>query len=130
MAFGLSPVVVMQLPEQVDAQVEQLFLRDLNDRMDASRPRIVLDCSPLLQLDRPTVHLLLGCLEGAMKRNGDVKLATLSDEAHLVFPQSGLEGLFEIFDTVSEAVDSYERSPLKQFTQKNAAADVRGAAAS
>jgi anti-anti-sigma regulatory factor len=43
--------------------------------MNNDRAYIVLDCSKVGVMDRSAIYLLLCCLEEAMKRNGDVKLA-------------------------------------------------------
>src|SRR5690349_4895665 len=69
------PVVVKQLPEKLSAEQGQIFLREVEQYMSVQRPRIVLDCSQVRQLDSAGIQLLLRCLEKAMKRNGDVKLA-------------------------------------------------------
>jgi len=119
MRHGHYPVAIMQLPARVDAQGELLLLHDLDLRMDANRPRVVLDCSRLLQFDKPVVHLLLCCLEEAMKRNGDVKLAELPDDVCAIFTWFGLDGLFEVYATVSGAVDSFLQSPQDRRSQNN-----------
>jgi anti-anti-sigma regulatory factor len=87
--------------------------------MDADRPRIVFDCSKLLQLDNPTIHLLLCCLEEAMKRNGDVELAAIPNGSSARLALSRLEGLFEVFDTISAAVASFKLLPTGLTPQKD-----------
>jgi anti-anti-sigma regulatory factor len=68
---------------------------------------VVLDCSEIRQLDKPVIQLLLTCLEEAMKRNGDIKLAAMSREMRESLKQMGVSHLFEIFDTVVDAVISF-----------------------
>jgi anti-anti-sigma regulatory factor len=115
------PVAVLQLPHTFNAERHKIFLCDLENRMDAIRPRVVLDCSNLRDLGSPTIHLLLCCLEEAMKRNGDIRLAAIPPGASMIFDFSDLYGLFEIFDTVSGAVDSFRQVALDGIVQKNAA---------
>jgi anti-anti-sigma regulatory factor len=119
MTNQLSPVAVMQLPEAFNTERERLFFNELKSRMDASRPRVVLDCSKLFQLDNPTIHLLLCCLEEAMKRNGDVKLAAIPNGSSARLGLPGFEGLFEIFDTIPAAVDSFKLLPKGLTPQKD-----------
>lgn len=113
MAQRPSPVAVLQLPETFNAERERMFLSELESRMDAIRPRIVLDCCNLLELGKPTIHLLLCCLEEAMKRNGDIRLAAIPPGASMVFDFSELDGLFEVFDTISGAVNSFQQVALE-----------------
>jgi len=75
--------------------------------MDRDRPRVVLDCSNLLEWNAPAVLLLLRCLEEAMKRNGDVRLAGLSEKAKTVLELAGAHRLFQIFNSPAEAVESF-----------------------
>jgi anti-anti-sigma regulatory factor len=60
-------------------------------------------------MDRSVAHLLLCCLEEAIKRNGDVKLAGIPAGARTIFELSGLDRLFEVYDTNAEAVKSFRR---------------------
>ena len=80
--------------------------------MNVDRPSLVLDCSRVRLMDTSAVHLLLCCLEEAMKRNGDVKLAAVPAGATAVLELSGIDRLFEIYDTPAEAVSSFRRLPL------------------
>lgn len=113
MTFKVTPVAVIQLPETFNTERERIFLGELDSCIGASRPRIVLDCSNLLQLDKPAVHLMLCCLEEALKRNGDVKLAEIPNGASPILILPGLESLCEVFDTVSDAVDCFRKSSFK-----------------
>jgi anti-anti-sigma factor len=109
---GSSPVAVRHLPEVLSAERASEFLSELVSWMDADRPRIVVDCSLLHQMDKPAVELLLCCLEEAMKRNGDLKLAAMPRGAAAIFGSAGMDRLFEVFDTVADAVESYRRLPI------------------
>jgi anti-anti-sigma regulatory factor len=107
MTIRRRPVNVIQLPERLSRREVQTFIRELGDCMNMSRPWLVLDCSNVRHLDKSVGHLLLHCLEEAIKRNGDVKLAGIppAADAGLGFP--GTNRLFEIFDTTADAVDSF-----------------------
>jgi anti-anti-sigma regulatory factor len=84
--------------------------------MNIDRPYIVLDFSNVCRMDRPAVNLLLCCLEEALKRNGDIKLAAVPEEARSVLRLTGAERLFEIFDTIAEAASSFRQLPLGAVT--------------
>jgi anti-anti-sigma factor len=74
-----------------------------------SKMAVVLNCSHLHEMDLSSVHLLLCCLEEAMKRNGDVRLAALSPLAKDCLRGLGVDRLFRIFETSEQAVQSFQR---------------------
>jgi anti-anti-sigma factor len=111
MTNRVCAVKVEQLPETLSVRQGRLFLGELEASINVDRPSIVLDCSKLRRMDRPAIKLLLCCLEEAMKRNGDVKLAAVPQEARPILERTGVDRLFEIFDTNAEAVSSFSRIP-------------------
>jgi len=88
-------------------------LRELESSMSVDRPFIVLDCSHVHRLDRSVVEVLLCCLEEAIKRNGDVKLASIPSGAEAILELTGVNRLFEIFDTTAGAVHSFHQPVLE-----------------
>ena len=46
-----------------------------------------------------SMHVLLCCLEEALKRNGDVKLAGLTPPAKAGLQMAGVDRVFEIYDS-------------------------------
>ena len=120
MTIRMYPVAVKQLPETLNGNQGRLFLRELKSSMITDRPGIVLDCSKLCQLDKGAVLVLLGCLEAAIKRNGDIKLAAVPVGARALLKLTRADRVFEMFDTNEEAAGSFGRlwapafSPLSQ----------------
>jgi anti-sigma B factor antagonist len=106
-------VTVKQLPEQLSVKQERVFFREVESSMNVDRPCLVLDCSHVRRLDGSVIHLLLCCLEEAIKRNGDVKLAALPAGAEAA---AALTRLFEIFDTTADAVKSF-RLPMEAASE-------------
>ena len=117
MTIPIRDVTVKQLPENLNVRQRWIFLREIESCMKTDRPRIVLDCSNVRHLNRAVVHLLLRCLEEAMKRNGDVKLAAIPREARATLELTGISRLFEIFDTTAHAVNSFHQLPLNHVLQ-------------
>ena len=109
------PVEVKQLPEKLNRQHGRTFFRELEACLNSDRPRLVLDCSKLQHLDSAGIQVLLRCLEEAMKRNGDVKLAALPARATATLELTGVNRLFESFDTTTEAVLSFQQLPVYGF---------------
>ena len=67
-----GPVIVMQVPEQLNKGEIHTFILEVGPLLQTSRPRIVLDCSQIRSMDSAGVEMLLQCLEEAMKRDGDL----------------------------------------------------------
>jgi anti-anti-sigma regulatory factor len=110
--MGMRPVNVRRLPDVLSVQQKVAFLHDIAGIMNTNRPRLVLDCSKLRECDLSTIHLLLHCLEEAMKRNGDVKLAAVPAHAAIRLVTTGVARLFETFDSTEEAVNSFHQLPV------------------
>jgi len=125
MTIRKRAVAVMQLQEIRSAKQRQAFLRDMQRCIDAERPCVVLDCSNLDQLDKSGVYLLLCCLEEAMKRNGDVKLAGLHSSAKTALETYGAYRLFDIHDTTASAVSSFHRLPTGSSSRTSGSLDSR-----
>ena len=109
MTFQMHAVAVKQLPETLHAKQGRLFFDEMESWINVDRPRIVLDCSNLRHMNSSVVHVLLCCLEEAMKRNGDVKLASLHETAKAELNLLGLDRLFEVFASNADAVNSFRR---------------------
>jgi anti-sigma B factor antagonist len=118
MADQPKNLFVVTVPDGGRRRVQRSFLRGLASRMDEYRPCIVLDCSRLAAMDRSKIHLLLCCLEEALKRNGDVRLAGIPPEAKATFEITGALRLFQIFASNADAI--------KSFDQRAADAPARG----
>ena len=103
-------VTIEQLPEITSEEQGRRFLSMVQNRMSDRRPGLVLDCSGLTQLDKPVLHLILSCLEEAMKRNGDARLAAVSPSAHAMLKVIGADRLFQIFASNADAVNSFYQS--------------------
>jgi anti-sigma B factor antagonist len=109
MALQLRTVSVKHLPETVNEEQEWVFLQELKTCLHVDRPRVVLNCASLRAFDPSSLHLLLCCLEEAMKRNGDVRLAAVPMSALTILESAGFDRLFKSFDTDAEAVKSFQR---------------------
>ena len=106
-----GPVLVMEVPEQLNHATVEAFLGELQPLLESDRPRIVLDCSQVRDLDSAGVEVLLYCMQEAMKRNGDLKLAAVSPEAAVILELMRVDRLFETFDATSQAVQSFQALP-------------------
>lgn len=102
-----GPVIVIEVPEQLNAAEVGDFMQELGPLLESNRPRIVLDCSQVRSVDSAGVEMLLHCLEEALKRDGDLKLAALSPQADVILELMRVARVFEAFRTSEEAVRSF-----------------------
>lgn len=103
-----GPVIIMELPEQLKQGEVKTFMHELQPLLDNARPCIVLDCSKIQDIDSAGVEMLLQCLELAMKRDGDLKLAAVSPASAIILELMRVDRLFEVFDTPEEATRSFQ----------------------
>lgn len=111
------PVIVMQVPEQLYEPEANIFRQDLKSLLEAERPRIVLDCSGIKHIDSMGVEMLLHCMDEAMKRDGDVKLAAVAPGSAVILELMKVDRLFEVFDSADEAVRSFHSYPPQDVPQ-------------
>ena len=106
-------IEVRTLPPQIDGARMRTLYRDLESCINVDSPAVVLDCSILCHADKPAIHFLLCCLEEAMKRNGDIRLAALQPELMSEVQATGVDALFEIYETVEDALESFQTQRMK-----------------
>jgi len=109
----MRPVVVQQLPQKLTLAYTHQFFRDIEPQLKTERPYVVFDFSDVRQFDSSGVQMLLHCMEEVMKRNGDLKLAALPPGPAVMLEITRVDRLFEIFDDVQDAVDSFYRLPVQ-----------------
>src|SRR6266446_4511434 len=101
------PVVVKRIPERMNQTEARKFLRDVEPLINSDRPQLVFDLSLVRQLDVAGIEVLLQCMSQVMKRDGDVKLASLSDHAAIILELTRTDRLFEIYETSTDAARSF-----------------------
>jgi len=114
MSFA-KPVITKKLPERITAGNTDQFVRGVARLLEGDRPHIVFDFSNVRQFDSAGVALLLDCIEEVLKRNGDLKLASVPASAAAVLRISGVDSLFEIFEDAHDAIESFYRIPGFDF---------------
>lgn len=102
-----KPVVVKRMPERLNLKQARTLLRELQPILTSDRPQVVFDMSQVRQLDAAGVDMLLHCMTQAMKRDGDLKLASLSEQAAVILELTRTDRLFEIYNSSAEAMRSF-----------------------
>ena len=101
------PVLVKRVPERMNQREAQKFFADVRPLLNADRPQLVFDLSQVRQLDVAGIEVLMQCMSMAMRKDGDLKLASLSDQAAVVLELTRTDRLFEIYDSSTDAARSY-----------------------
>src|SRR5215472_6104827 len=101
------PVVVKRMPAQMNLREARRFYKDVQALLTADRPQLVFDCSQVEHLDSAGVEVLLHCMSEVMRRDGDLKLASLSPQAAVILELTRTDRLFEIYETSADAVRSF-----------------------
>jgi anti-anti-sigma factor len=98
---------VKRVPESLNAKQARAFLEEVRPLLEHDRPQLVFDLSLVRKIDSAGVDTLLHCMQEAVRRDGDLKLASLSPEAQVVLELTRTGRLFEIYASSSDAVRSY-----------------------
>jgi len=101
------PVVVKRIPERFNMKNARSFLSEVKPFLNADRPQVVFDMSQVRQIDAAGIDILLHCMTEATKRDGDLKLASLSPQASIVLELTRTDRLFEIYETSTDAAKSF-----------------------
>ena len=110
-------VIVMQMPERLSRAEAEMFHAELRPLLEVDHPRIVFDFSCTRDMESAGVEMLLHCMEEAMRRDGDVKLSSLTPSSAVLLELMKVDRLFEIFDTPEEAVRSFQAGTQYQIPQ-------------
>src|SRR5579864_5185115 len=109
--YPSRPVIVMQAPASLNQSEAEKFFLEMKPLLEVERPRLVLDCSEIQEMDSAGVETLLRCMEEAMKRDGDLKLAAIAPASAIVLEMMRADRLFEVFNSSEEAVRSFHALP-------------------
>ncbi len=101
------PVVVKRMPETMNLKQARSFLKEVAPFLNADRPQLVFDMSQVRRIDAGGVDVLLQCMREAIKHDGDLKLASLSQPAAVVLELTRTGRLFEIYESSTHAVKSF-----------------------
>jgi anti-anti-sigma factor len=108
---------VKQVPATLSGKQGKVFLRELVASTNGERPYFVLDCSRISTMDCSVIYLLLCCLEEVLKSNGDIKLSAIPAGAESILEQTGVNRIFDIFETTDAAVAGFHQPQRAKITQ-------------
>jgi anti-anti-sigma regulatory factor len=113
-----AEVIVRQVPERLSSEDGQKFFHQVQKLLCTTQPRFVFDFTHVRKLDVVGIDVLLQCLKEVMKLNGDVKLAAVRRGPAAILARTGVDSLFETFDSAAEAMRSFDPFPLHGTTME------------
>ncbi len=95
---GLSGILEVSLQQTLKDKLIQIA-REQND--------LVLDFAEVSFIDSSCLGALVSLAKTLREQKGDVKLVRLTDDVQSIFQITRLDRIFEIFETVDSAVESF-----------------------
>ena len=101
-------VGIVKINDAMTAATAELFREVFTHWQKAERDvkNYVFDMSQVSIMDSAGLGSLMGALKRVSQRGGDVKIACLQEKPRLVFNITRAYKIFEIFDSVDEALDA------------------------
>ncbi len=103
----VNDVSVIYLKGYLDAHTASDFEKALQDLLDEERVRIVVNLAELNYISSAGLGVFMGFIEDIRAKEGDIKLAELTEKVFRVFDLLGFPVLYEILDKEQKAIDKY-----------------------
>ena len=98
--------IVVKLPEELNAKHVRSLLRQLKPVLKLDQPSLILDLSEVCDIDSTGLDLLLRCMVEVANHDGSLKLVGISPTAATVLEITRMDGLFQMFPSVADAVST------------------------
>lgn len=103
----INGVTVMELPGRALNASNAAGFKTATLNLLAPGARLVIDMGHLDFVDSTALGALVSCLRHAQGAQGDIKLCRLSKPVRALFELVRMHRVFEIFDNVEDARESY-----------------------
>ncbi|MFH1863085.1 MAG: STAS domain-containing protein [bacterium] len=91
-------------------QDSQIFHQKLDTELAQGKRWIVLDLSRVIAMSSTGLGILIAAYRILRDRGGSIKLAKISDKVRNILETTRLNTIFEVFDSVDEAVEKARSS--------------------
>ena len=95
---------------EINLDQREAIKKELAGLIQAGETMYVIDLSKVGFISSLVIATIVFFAKEARKHDGEVKLCGLSDDAYSIFQLSQLDKIFELFDTVDEAVGSFKKN--------------------
>jgi anti-sigma B factor antagonist len=105
-----GPAVVIALKGNLMGGPETLAVHEkVKELLGLKKNKIVLNLSDVLWINSSGLGMLMGCLTSVKNANGEMKLSGVTDKVKNLFLITKLITLFDVFETVQEAVGAFDK---------------------
>lgn len=105
----MGDIQVMCCGGSLDADNVAAFKKIAYDLVSGGTTRIIVDCTNLTFIDSMGLGVLISLLRRVRQRDGDVKVAALSDEVKTIFEITRLHRLFDVCADSNTAVRQFNK---------------------
>ncbi|RME05297.1 MAG: anti-sigma factor antagonist [Planctomycetota bacterium] len=103
-----SGIYVVEVIGFVDRHTLDTLDKALADLLEAGKSKIIVHCEELNYISSNGMGVFISHLQAARQKGGDIRFCNMKDIGKTVITVLGLHNLFQIFDTLDEAVASYQ----------------------
>lgn len=118
-------VTVIEVPARLNHGGTKAFLGQLQPLLQSEGVRIVLDYAHVRYVDSTGLEALSRCVQEALRRNSDLKLAAVLPASRVILEFIRADHLFETFESMEEAMQSFLSIPSHTIPQKRPRLGVR-----
>ena len=104
-------IAILHCGGSLDAESVTNFKKVAYDLVEKGSVRLVIDCSNVTFVDSMGLGVLISLLRRARSHQGDVKMASLTDDVRTVFEITRLHRLFDICADTPTACRQFTRNP-------------------
>lgn len=98
--------MVLQLQGSLEVDLQGM-LKEKIEEISGKESDIVLDFSEVTFIDSSCLGALVSSVKSLRGKKGDLKLSCLQEDVRSIFQITRLDKIFEIFENVEEAIESY-----------------------
>ncbi|GAB4570441.1 MAG: STAS domain-containing protein [Anaerolineae bacterium] len=103
----LKRVTLFEVAGRIDSTNANELGEALNAAIDAGRSQLVIDLKNVEYMSSAGLRELVNALKKVKRGTGDLRLASVAPRVMEVLELSGLDTIFEIYDSQVEAVGSF-----------------------
>ena len=104
----IGKAMVLKLSGRLDSTSSAILKDRVKDCAKSGQTRLVIDMAEVDFVDSSGLGTLVACLRSVNKVGGDIRIAGLQDRVRAVFELIRLHQIFEVFDSISTAADSFK----------------------
>lgn len=106
-------ISVLALDGFLDAHTAPQFEETIQSEISAGRRNLIINCEKLTYISSAGLGVFMSFIEEIHEAGGDIKICSVAPKVLQVFEILGFQSLFDIVDTLPEAVAKFQESGQK-----------------